>query len=676
MGGSRRHYSREFKLEAVRLVVEQGRAQVPAHRLGTVQQYNRPHDSALDEARAARGPGGRAGRRGPRSTGLARPPRPRNRPHHKAMRLQPHPAHRTLLALATLVGLPLLGAQDAAPAEPPSAELGAAIAKVRAQDYAGAIPELERLARADAESGRAWYWLGYARHGLGEYEAALEAHLEAAEFEPVRAMASYNAGCAHARLGNRDEAFEWLTRARAAGFANLALLSSDADLARLRSDPRFASLFPVGEEAAFVEDVRVLLALEGEAAGDRFGWIGRNAGDTDGDGVDDLLISAPFKAVDGAVSAGRIYVFSGRTGELRWKVDGTPGAQLGIGIECAGDVNRDGIPDQIAGANQAAGGRGAAYVFSGEDGELLVELTGERRGDHFGRKVAGAGDQDGDGFDDLIVGAPNHAPEALSNGANAGRAYVFSGRTGEVIFQLDGEHAGDNFGRSVDAWSKDGEQLVIVGAANAGETRSGRVYVFRVEGGAPREAFRIESKPGDQNLGLMFVSAVGDVNGDGVVDVYGSDWSSNANGIQGAGRVYVHSGADGAMLHELAGDARGIGFGIGTAEAGDVDGDGHDDLLIGAWQDGAGAPGAGSATLFSGRTGAVLAKYTCATPGDTFGFDTTGLGDVDGDGAPDFLITAADSFVRGRQSGRVLVVAGPRFDGVEPPRGGGSEPPR
>lgn len=529
----------------------------------------------------------------------------------------------------------------------------AALAKARSQDFVGAAAAFEVVTAEEPENGPAWYWLGYSRHAQGLYEEALEAHVKAAGFDGVRANASYNAGCASAMLGKTDEAFDWLEQARAAGFGNLARLGTDTDLKSIRNDPRFASLFPIGEEASFVEELDVLLTLVGEGPGDRFGWIGRNAGDTDEDGVCDLLISAPFKNVGGA-NAGRIYVYSGKTGELLFQRDGKPGSQLGIGIECAGDVNRDGVPDQLAGASQE-GGKGAAHVFSGIDGEPLLELHGEGRGDNFGRKVAGAGDQDGDGFDDVIIGAPNHD----SAGSDAGRAYVFSGRTGEVIFQLDGERPGDQFGRSVDACSEDGQQLLIIGASNAGETKGGRVYVYRVEDGEPREAFRIESQKGDQNLGLMFVSAVGDVNGDDLIDVYGSDWNSNANGIQGAGRIYVHSGADGQRLHDLAGKAAGDGFGIGTAEAGDVDGDGCDDLLVGAWQDGTGAPGAGSCTLYSGKTGAVLATYTCATPGETFGFDTTTLGDVNGDGAPDFLITAADSFAAGRQSGRVFVVAGP-----------------
>jgi len=121
----------------------------------------------------------------------------------------------------------------------------------------------------------------------------------------------------------------------------------------------------------------------------------------------------------------------------------------------------------------------------------------------------------------------------------------------------------------------------------------------------------------------------------------------------------VHSGADGRRLFTFSGEKPGDGFGIGTAEAGDVNADGHADLLIGAWQNDDGAKGAGKCYLYSGKDGSLLRTYTCATAGETFGFDTTSLGDMNGDGAPDFLVTAAYSAVNGPKSGRVFVVAGP-----------------
>lgn len=171
--------------------------------------------------------------------------------------------------------------------------------------------------------------------------------------------------------------------------------------------------------------------------------------------------------------------------------------------------------------------------------------------------------------------------------------------------------------------------------------------------------YTIEPEPTSVGLGRMFLSFVGDVDADGTPDLYASDWEDSD---QGKGRIYVHSGKDGARLLDLHGGQPGEGFGIGTADVGDVDGDGHADLLIGAWQNAEGARSGGKCTLHSGKDGAVLAAWVCTVANETFGFDTTGLGDVDGDGAIDFLITNAWSAVAGTQSGRAFVVAGPRLE--------------
>ena len=154
----------------------------------------------------------------------------------------------------------------------------------------------------------------------------------------------------------------------------------------------------------------------------------------------------------------------------------------------------------------------------------------------------------------------------------------------------------------------------------------------------------------------MFLSVLGDVDGDGFPDVYASDWSNNAKGPS-TGRVYVHSGKDGHRLFTLTGETAGEGFGTSPSVAGDVNGDGYADLIIGAWQYGGAAVGGGRAYLYSGKDGQLIKTFTCRIPGDTFGFDAVTMGDVDGDRTVDFLITSGWSGVHGFHSGRVFIIS-------------------
>jgi hypothetical protein len=153
------------------------------------------------------------------------------------------------------------------------------------------------------------------------------------------------------------------------------------------------------------------------------------------------------------------------------------------------------------------------------------------------------------------------------------------------------------------------------------------------------------------------VSVLGDVDGDGTPDIYSSDFSDGALGAS-TGRVYVHSGATGERLFTLSGETAGDGFGIGVADAGDVDGDGLADLVIGAWQHGAAAISGGKVYVYSGKDAELLYTITGNVQGETLGFDATGLGDVNGDGVTDLLLTSAWSGINGSRSGRTLVVAG------------------
>ncbi|HKA37226.1 MAG TPA: FG-GAP-like repeat-containing protein [Thermoanaerobaculia bacterium] len=563
---------------------------------------------------------------------------------------------RTTVTTALWLGLVLAGASlagQSGPAAEAPPGLPEANQKLQAGDAAGAAKVLEGLTAREPANAEAWRLLGVANLRLKNLDQAEAAFRKALQAAPDLHLAMYGLAGVAARRGNSDAAFEWLSKVKATRKMDMTFMQVDPNLESLKADPRFARLQPAPEEFAdpFVEKVKILREWDGEAVNDQFGWIARSIGDVDGDRVNDVVTSAPTKDIGGA-RAGRVYAYSGKTGKLLWSADGTPGDRLGLGIEGAGDVNRDGVPDVIASAPDA----GKAYVYSGRDGRILLTLTAEDKGDSFGRHVSGAGDVNGDGHADVIVGAPGNN----AGGKGAGRAYVYSGKDGRLILTLTGEREGDAFGSTVAGFSDGKRMLLLVGAPNAGPRKTGRVYVYDALSAKPK--FVVESDEKGSALGQMFVSVPGDLDGDGFPDIYASDWSHNAKG-NSTGRVYLHSGSTGRLLRTLTGETAGEGFGIGTAGAGDVNGDGFDDLIIGSWQFAGAAPSGGRAALFSGKDGSVLKTYTCKVPGDTFGFDAVGIGDVDGDGVIDLLVTSAWSGIHGYHSGRVFIIS----SGVERP---------
>ena len=439
----------------------------------------------------------------------------------------------------------------------------------------------------------------------------------------------------------------------------------------MKSDLRIACLLLVGAPLfaqsspqlliggdAFVEKVRVLYTIDGEAAGDQFGWVARSIGDVDKDGVLDFAATAPTHAAKGNAS-GRVYVYSGKMGVLLFKMDGAAGQGLGNCVAPAGDINADGTPDMIAGApGFGANGQspGSAFVYSGVDGSLLLALSAGEDRDGFGTSACSVGDFDGDGHDDLFVGAPS----SNRSGKGSGAGYVYSGKTGELLFEIAAESAGDAFGIGADCMRAGTPRLLIVGAMAAGPKQTGRAYVFELGDNSAEKTFTIDGDASSAHLGQYFVAIAGDVDNDGTSDLYASDFGNSALG-RGTGRAFIHSGRTGKRILTLTGTVPGEGFGTSPATAGDVNHDGHADFIVGAWQHSSGAPSGGRCYLISGQDGSQLATYTSKQAGDTLGFDAVGLGDVDGDGGLDFLVTSAWSPVLGPQTGRVFVIAGPTF---------------
>jgi hypothetical protein len=286
---------------------------------------------------------------------------------------------------------------------------------------------------------------------------------------------------------------------------------ADAHLVGLRKDPRFKGLLPKPEdfEQPFVEPVKIIREWRGESAGDQFGWIARNIGDVDGDGIPDIVTSAPTQGGH----TGRIYVYSVGTGRLLWSADGKPGDELGSGVEGVGDANGDGIPDVAA---SGPSGSGVAYIYSGRDGKILQSFKSSRKDELFGNHISGVGDIDGDGHADLIVGAPGKPGEST----NPGHAYVYSGKDGRLLFTLAGERIGDDFGSSVTGYSEGTEHYLVVGAPLAGPDHHGRLYVYDNPAGPPR--FVVEADASGRALGAMFVSVLTDKNDTRTHEIFAS----------------------------------------------------------------------------------------------------------------------------------------------------------
>ncbi len=388
----------------------------------------------------------------------------------------------------------------------------------------------------------------------------------------------------------------------------------------------------------FVEkDADVLLTLTSEQPGDGFGWVAESLGDINGDDADDFVVTAPFFVTNLPFSAGKVYVYSGADGALLNSVTSPGVALLGYSAKAAGDVDGDGVTDYVVGSFSSA------MVFSGATHAILHIWYANN--EFFGASVTGAGDLDGDGFDDVIVGATY----AGARNANAGRVYAYSGQTGKLLWRREGRREGDELGTAtglVGDVDLDGVPDTVVGARGAGQREEGRAYVLSGRSGAILRTLRPVGSPGlvpdgagvtAGTFGQFHAFGVGDVDADGVPDVYVGDYNARQNEVDGTGRGYLYSGASGERLHVF--QAENPGDGLGPARGvGDVNGDGAADIFIAAYTF-TGGSGAGKGYLYSGADFSVLRTLTGAVPSQLLGVDALGAGDVNGDGIVDLMLT-------------------------------------
>ena len=333
--------------------------------------------------------------------------------------------------------------------------------------------------------------------------------------------------------------------------------------------------------------------LDGIDADDHSGRAVSSAGDVNGDGFDDLIIGAFGGDPGGDSDAGESYVVFGKSSGFTAVVDlstlnGTNGFRLdgldagdnsGHSVSSAGDVNGDGFDDVIIGARRADGGdQGESYVVFGKssgfptavdlstlNGTTGFRLDGIDAGDESGRSVSSAGDVNGDGFDDLIIGALYADPGGDSS---AGESYVVFGKSsgftaaidlstlnGTNGFRLDGIDAGDQSGVSVSSAgdvNADGFDDVIIGAN--GGTPGGESYVVFGKSSSFTAAIDLSTLNGTTGFRLdgidagdqsgVSVSSAGDVNGDGFDDLIIGAESADPDGDSAAGESYVVFGGN------------------------------------------------------------------------------------------------------------------------------------
>ncbi|MCC6561906.1 MAG: FG-GAP repeat protein [Xanthomonadales bacterium] len=407
-----------------------------------------------------------------------------------------------------------------------------------------------------------------------------------------------------------------------------------------------------------------------------------------------------------------------------FRLDGAAAGDLsGYSVSGAGDINGDGLGDLIVGAHLAdpnGTNSGSSYVVFGKNAPFAATLAlsslngtdgfrldGAASGNSSGRWVSAAGDINGDGRDDLTIGAPLADP----NGTNSGSSYVVFGKSTEFAatltlsalngtngFRLDGVAADDRSGRSVSAAGDingDGRDDLIVGAyrADPNGSQSGSSYVvfgkntpfaatLALSALNGSDGFRLDGVAAEDFSGRA-VGAAGDINGDGEDDLIVGAFQADPNGSL-SGSTYVVFGKNTPFAATLAlsalngtdgfrldGAAAADISGYAVRAAGDINGDGLDDLIIGAFGADPNGSQSGSSYVVFGKNTPFAATLALSALNGTDGFrldgaavsDVSGLsvsaaGDLNDDGLDDLVIGAPFADPNGSYSGSSYVLFG------------------
>jgi hypothetical protein len=444
---------------------------------------------------------------------------------------------------------------------------------------------------------------------------------------------------------------------------------------------------------------------EGNQVAAFFGISVADAGDVNGDGYSDVIVGAELYE-QGEVDEGGAFLFFGSAAGLSatpdWSAEGNQErARFGVSVSGAGDVNGDGFDDVLVGApgfdnGELAEGRAYLFLGSASGPSTTPDWTTEsnQQAARLGEAVSGAGDVNGDGFDDVLVGAPNYNAAHTKDG----RAYLFlvsaGGLSATPDWSVEGNQEDGFFATSLSCAGDvngDGFDEVIVGARNHtnGQVNEGGAFLYLGSATGPSVAADWTAESDQQNARFgMSVSGAGDVNGDGFDDFLVGAPQFDAGADEG--RAFLYLGAPGgpATMPDWTADGTLLGdrFGVSVSRAGDVNGDGFDDVIVGANLFNTGPQAdEGRACLFLGSMSGLASTADRCVESDlrsaSLGISVSAAGDVDGDGFDD-VIVGADGYANGEShEGAALLYLGRAFhdcnangiDDLDDIAGGGSQ---
>ena len=384
------------------------------------------------------------------------------------------------------------------------------------------------------------------------------------------------------------------------------------------------------------------------------------AGDVNGDGYADILMSV-FTSEYGVSKEGKVFLNygsgNGVIAEPSWTgICTQEAASFGETVASAGDINGDGYADIIIGASRYSNGEeneGAVFVYYGSPDGLKKEYSwiaeGQQANAFFGISVSSAGDVNKDGFADIVIGSHYY-----DNGeTNEGRVFVYlgsaKGLSKEPAWTLESNQVGANFGKSVACAgdiNKDGYSDILIGAPNYdnGQNNEGRAFLYLGTnmGLTQSPAWTGESNQADANFGNS-VATAGDINGDGFADII-IGANRYDEGQSNVGKIYVYMGASNGLSNypdwSYSGNIMDGNMGIAVASAGDINGDGFSEIIIGSMGQNGPNP-KGIAYVFSGSvrgvTNDMLQIAIQKNPQVMVGHSVSTAGDINGDGYADVI---------------------------------------